>query len=108
MAKISELKKFIPKLNDHTGLTEEIAILRSAVGEDSFWNTLVEKLETQDGKEYLNGQNMLPDGIHCEYKTNFPRSRIVVDVSTLDLYVAKDHYQNVFYAGKPEFLENKR
>ena len=72
-----------------------------------FYFTLSGRERGGKGKTYRNRDGDLPQGgryREYEVKGATDARRIVVDMDSLDVFVTRDHYDTMLYAGRPEFV----
>ncbi|MBU3941814.1 MAG: hypothetical protein KKF74_02780 [Nanoarchaeota archaeon] len=90
-------------------LADIVDELLSAPNESHFYCLISQRLRGGTGKPYQNRDNLLPEGgRYEELEVNGPADsrRIVIEMDTHELYVTRNHYQTMCYAGKPDFMNS--
>jgi|GEM_PF-4514997 len=87
-------------------LADIVNELLSSTTESQFYYSISQRLRGKTGKSYQNRDKLLPEeGRYEELEVNGPADsrRIVINMDTHELYVTRDHYKTMCYAGKLNF-----
>ena len=84
-------------------LAGSIENLLNSQNRQAFYFLISQQLRGGKGKRYRNSDKRLPQGEYQELEVNgsLDSRRIIVDMSTFELYATRDHYKTITYAGRP-------
>jgi len=100
-------KRFKAKQKKNS-LNDVVDELLSAPNKTYFYYLISQRERGGAGKTYQNRDNDLPKGCYREFEVNGSKDsrRIVIEMDTGEIYYTHDHYETMYCAGKPDFMNS--
>jgi hypothetical protein len=106
-ARLEDIARFDPRADRKLG--RAVSELLASDSELMFLSLISPMIRGGKGKQYKNFSENLPMGTYKELEVAGSQDsrRIVYDTQTFDIFATPNHYDTMYYAGKPAFADSR-
>ena len=101
---MAEIKRYIPRDDSLSDVVKSLTHISSA---EEFIRLVGRFQMNKMCSPFGNYDRILPSGRYAElHYVGNKKERIVVNMTTFDIYPTRDHYCTFLHAGRPKFAQN--